>query len=110
MTYNEAKAHAERGRAVVLSMAGGWKRYGWFTLEQPTGIVEVRLFHTTIGRFYPNGELEIRTGGHMTATTIDALNALASGHGRLWRDKGQLYYHQHNGGREAFTEGMKVPA
>jgi hypothetical protein len=108
MTYEEAKARAERGKAVVLSMAGGWKRYGWFTIDA-SQIVEVRLFHTTIARFHPDGRIEIRMGGYNTPTTKDALNALVSERGVIWTDrKLGLVYNPHQGEPIPFTDGMEV--
>lgn len=111
MTYDEARAIADGGKAVVVSYAGGRKRYAWFILESPTGIVSVRLFHTTIARFYPDGRITLNTGGYHTRTTVDALNCLVSRRGVVWTERRLgLVYCPYNGESIPFVDGMEVAA
>jgi hypothetical protein len=85
MTYDEAVETAMAGKAVCVSLAGGYKRYAHFSV----GIgrkVFVKLFDTIILAFHPNGQVTLNTGGYRTATTKGAMNALLP-NGRIWTDR-----------------------
>jgi hypothetical protein len=90
MTYAEAKAQAESGKALCVSNAGGRKRYAKFRIND-AGDVDVTLFRTVIAVFMPNGVC-VFTGGYNTATTREALNALLGG-GSFWTTKRVTSWH-----------------
>lgn len=74
MTYEEAVSQAATGKGLILSNAGGWKRYGMFTL-QSDGSVIVRLFQTIIAIFTPT-HVSFNRGMWDTATTRETINCL----------------------------------
>lgn len=120
MTYDEAVRIVQTGKdgrgTMILSMAGGSKRYGVFTLDS-NGVVSVRLFRTIIARFSPES-VTFDRGGWDTATTREAINALmpgarawASGTDRIqrpWGTEGVWTVYNGSGVSYPFVDGMAM--
>lgn len=104
LTYDEAVAQAASGKGLLVSNAGGRKRYAMFTLRAD-GVVEARLFRTVIAEF-DRVLVTVRTGGYNTATTVEALNALTRG--SFGTVKRVLYAHSWRPEAVPFTEGMRL--
>lgn len=106
MLYQQAVEQADSGEALLVSYSGGRSRYVRF-LKDNGGAVSVRLFDTTIAVFGADG-ITVRTGGHNTATTVEALNHV-TGRGLFGTVKGVLYLNPY-GGKDAvpFTENMMI--
>lgn len=58
--------------------------------RKPSGLLTVTLYETEIVTYYPTGLVEVDTGGHLTALTVERMNRYTPRNARFERKLGGL--------------------